>query len=530
MKKKTMASVAIALSVVLLLVGCGGKQNESDANKNGGSGNGGGTFIIRTVGDPMSFNPVMNADDNGYPIFQNMFLRLCALDAGKQNLVPEAAKEWSYNDDATELTFILRDDIKWTDGEKLTSEDVKYTFDTIKVNPSYYFSSNMQNVASIETPDEYTVVFKLSQPDASFVKLLGWYATFIIPEHVYNNGQDWAENPANNNPVTSGPFKFEEYKQGESVTLVRNDDFPEPAKLDKLVFSVIPDEATAIQAVKNGEIDFFENFPPSSLEELEADENLRVVINEYPSPIRMVFNLETEILSDPAVRKAIAYAINRDEISEKVFQGVQKAEYSMYPSMMEWAANTENTAPEFNIAKAIEILEEAGYTKDADGFYIRGLTIDTFEGNGFPDTVKLLKATLAEVGIEAELNVQEYNSWSQKVGDNRDFMIELQGGFMGPDPAALATRVQTGMTFNWGSYSNTEVDELLQKGAATGNQDERAGYYKEAQKILAEELPYVNIVSFAGPEVNSTRFINLPYDGQGKWGWADYSHVEMVNK
>lgn len=527
MKRKLARLMAVVLGASMLIAGCG-KQEQGTASNEGEKGNGGGTFIIRATGDPMSFNPVINADDNGYPIFQNMYLRLCALDSSKQNLVPEAAKEWEYNEDATVLTFKLREDLKWTDGEPLTSEDVKYTFDGIKENPQYYFSSNMQNVASIETPDEYTVVFNLAQPDASFVKILGWYATFIIPEHVYNNGTAWTENPANMEPVSCGPFKLEEYKQGESITLVRNEDYAEPAKLDKLIFSIIPDEATAIQAVRNGEIDFFENFPAASVAELETDENLRVIVNQYPSPIRMVFNTKAESVSDAAVRKAIATAINREEISEKVFHEIQKPEYNLYPSMIEWATNSENTAPKFDTAAASKILEDAGYKKDADGYYIKGLTIDVFEGAGYPDTAKLIQATLAEAGIGVEIQVSEYNAWQQKVGDNRDFVILLMGGFMGPDPAALATRVQTDMTFNWGSYSNAHVDELLAKGASTSDETERAGYYKEVQKILAEELPYLNIVSFAGPEVNSTRFENLPYDGQGKWGWADYSHVELV--
>ena len=139
----------------------------------------------------------------------------------------------------------------------------------------------------------------------------------------------------------------------------------------------------------------------------------------------------------------------------------------MYPSMIKWAANTEDTAPKFNLDEASKILEDAGYQKDADGFYIKGLTLDVFEGNGYPDTAKLIKATLAKAGIGIEIQVSEYNAWNQKVGVENDFTIELQGGFMGPDPAALKTRVGTGMTFNWGSYSNAQVDDLLTKGAST---------------------------------------------------------------
>lgn len=476
----------------------------------------------------MSFNPDIIGDDNLYPIAQNLFHRLAGLDISKQNLVPEAAKEWSYNDDATTLTFKLREDLKWSDGQPLTSKDVKYTFETIKANPSYYFSPKMSIVSSIDAPDDYTVVFNLSEPDASFASILGWYSTFILPEHIYNNGQKWEENAAYMQPVTSGPFTLESYKQGESVTLKKNPDYPEPAKLDKLIFSVIPDEATAIQALQNGEIDFYENFPASSKTELEANPNLRVTVNEYPSPIRMVFNFNNEKLKDVALRKAIATAIDREEISQKVFQGIQKPERAMYPSMIEWAANTEDMAPDFSIESASKILEDAGYKKDAKGFYVSGLTIDVFEGAGYPDSAKLVSATLAKAGIEATVQVHEYNAWNQKCGIERDFMIEMQGGFMGPDPAALINRIATGQSSNWGSYSNTQVDELLKKGSATSNQDERAKYYKDAQKILAEDLPYVNIVAFAGPEANSANFINLPSDGAGKWAWANYSHTEKV--
>lgn len=312
------------------------------------------------------------------------------------------------------------------------------------------------------------------------------------------------------------------------MTLVKNSDFPEPANLDKLIFSIIPDETTALQALKNGEIDFYENFPAASAKEMEGDANIRVIKNQYPSPMRMVFNMDDEKVADPAVRKAIATAIDREEISKKVFDQVQTPEYAMYPSMIEWAANTKDIAPEFNTEEAGSILEGAGYQKDAGGFYIKGLTLDVFEGSGYPDTAKLMKATLEKAGIGIDIQVSEYNAWNQKVGVENNFTVELQGGFMGPDPAALQTRVGTDMTFNWGKYSNLKVDELLKKGVSVSDESERASYYKEVQSILAEDIPYINIVSFAGAEASSTRFKNLPYDGQGKWGWADYSHTELV--
>ena len=134
MKKRAALLLAGILIFGVAAGGCGGdsggkeKGTEAKQEKSGGSSD---AFIIRAVGDPMTFNPDITGDDNAYPIVQNMYHRLCALDSSKQNLVPDAAKEWEYSDDAKTLTFKLREDLKWTDGEALTSADVKYTFDLL---------------------------------------------------------------------------------------------------------------------------------------------------------------------------------------------------------------------------------------------------------------------------------------------------------------------------------------------------------------------------------------------------------------
>ena len=486
------------------------------------------TLIVRAYGDPMSFNPNVIADDYAYPIVQNIYNRLVKLDASKQ-VIPDLATDWDVSEDGLSITFHLRDDAHWHDGEKVTSEDVKYTFDTIKDNASYYLSSRLQIVDSIETPDQYTVVFNLTQPDVSFIADIGWYACFILPEHIFNNGQAWEDNPASKEPIGSGPFKFVEHKQGEYVTLVANPEYHEGApKLDRVIFSIIPDDATAVQALINGEIDVLESVPAANVDELLANNNIRMVLNEYPSPMRIIFNMDNEVLQDVNLRKAIATAINREEISEKVYNGIQKPEYNMYPSLIEWASNSEDTAPKFNIEEARRILEEAGYTQDSEGYYVRGITIDVFEDGNYPDAAKLMAATLAEAGIELIVQVHEFNAWNEKVIIQRDFMLELQGGFMGPDPAALYKRFGTGQGSNVGNYSNAEFDDLCLRAVAIGDQAERARLYKEAQAILAEELPYIPIVAYAAYDANNVRFTNLPIDGTGKWGWQEYTFTDIV--
>lgn len=491
----------------------------------------GGTLVVRINGDPVSFNPSISSDDNLYKPAQNFYNRLVKLDASKQ-IIPDAAESWDVSEDGMTITFHLRQDMYWTDGEALDAEDVAYTFTYIKEHSTCYFSSKMSNVASVEAVDPYTVVFNMAEPDVSIIARLGWYGTFILPEHVFNNGQEWADNPASTTPtVTSGPFTFVEYKQGESITLAANPNyFGGSPQVDTVVFSIIADSETAVQALLNGEIDELASMPTSYVEQLMADDSVVLALNEYPSPIRIVFNCLDEKISDQALRTAISMCIDREDISAKATAGIMPPEYAMYPSLIAWASNTEDVAPAFSVENAEKTLIDAGYTKDADGYYVRGLTIDVFSSSAYyADAAKLIAANCAKAGIELSVNVLEYNSWSQKVGTERNFQLEMQGGFMGPDPSAMRDRIGTGQGSNYSGYSNAEVDELLQKAVATGVTEERAGYFKAVQKILAEELPYVNILAYAGYDAHGANVENLPIDGTGKWGWNEYTYTRFVD-
>ena len=530
MKKKVLAILAIVLCLAMVMMtACGGGSGSGGGESSGGESEAaeGGTFIVRSIGDPTSFNPDMVGDDNLYPIAQNIYLRLVGLDASKTGIVGEAAESWEYNDDASELTFHLRKDLVWTDGNPLDAGDVKYTFETIKNNASYYFNYAMANVSAIETPDDYTVVFKLGSPDASFLSSLAWYATFILSEEAYGGAENWDDAAANSEPVTCGPFKLDSYEQGVSVTLVRNDAFPEPAKLDKLIFSIIPDETTAVEALKNGEIDFMEAIPTASAGDVEATGLFNVYYNDYPSPVRFIYNCTKEPFDQAAVRVALAKAINKDEISTKVYNGYQTPEYSMYPSMVSAIANMDDVAPNFDIEGCKADLEAAGLKADADGYYIKGVRLVVFEGMGYPEMANLIKATMAEAGVEIEVQVYDFNGWVDKVLGG-EFEIEMHGGFLGPDPSALTGRIGTTGGDNTGKYSNAKVDELLAQAVALGDMNDRIPLYKEVQKLLAADMPYVPVVSYSAPEAASNKFVNLPADGTGKWGWGNYGHTELA--
>lgn len=537
MKMKKFLSLVLVMALCLTaLAACGGNGGtEAPAATNAPAAAGSespapaapvstmDTLIVRNTGDPMSFNPTVAADDNLYYAAMCMFHRLTKLDTTKSP-VPDAAESWDVSDDALTITWHLKDGLKWSDGEPLTADDVKYTFDYIKEHPETYFSTSMQIVDSIEVVDDLTVVFHMNTADMSFVARIGWYGTFILPEHVFNNGQKWEDNPASTTPVTSGPYKYGSYTQGSDITLVANEDYVEGAPaIKKIIFSIIPDDATAIQALLNGELDYMQNVPSAYADQLLADPNYRMIRDIYPSPYRIIFNVNDPIVGDLAVRKAIALCINREDISAKVYANIMPPEYSAYPSCVTWCSNTTDVYPSQDIEAAKKVLEDAGYTKDADGYYVRGIEWEVFEG--MQDMANLIIASCKEAGIEIKLNLSEYNAWAQKVGPEGNYMMEAQGGFMGPDPAALATRYGTGSNTNYAGWSNAEFDALCAEAAATGDSAKRAELYKAAQKLIIEELPAINVVGYASYTVCPANLKNAPEDGAGQWGWADWNYA-----
>ena len=537
MKMKKFLSLVLVMALCLTaLAACGGNGGtEAPAATNAPAAAGSespapaapvstmDTLIVRNTGDPMSFNPSVASDDNLYYAAMCMFHRLTKLDTTKSP-VPDAAESWDVSDDALTITWHLKDGLKWSDGEPLTADDVKYTFDYIKEHPETYFSTSMQIVDSIEVVDDLTVVFHMNTADMSFVARIGWYGTFILPEHVFNNGQKWEENPASTIPVTSGPYKYGSYTQGSDITLVANEDYVEGAPaIKKIIFSIIPDDATAIQALLNGELDYMQNVPSAYADQLLADPNYRMIQDIYPSPYRIIFNVNDPIVGDLAVRKAIALCINREDISAKVYANIMPPEYSAYPSCVTWCSNTTDVYPSQDIEAAKKVLEDAGYTKDADGYYVRGIEWEVFEG--MQDMANLIIASCKEAGIEIKLNLSEYNAWAQKVGPEGNYMMEAQGGFMGPDPAALATRYGTGSNSNYAGWSNAEFDALCAEAAATGDSAKRAELYKAAQKLIIEELPAINVVGYASYTVCPANLKNAPEDGAGQWGWADWNYA-----
>ncbi len=473
---------------------------EAESEDQGSSLPQGGTIVVGQSTEPITLNPDGNPDSANDIIMQNVFSRLLKI-SNSEDIIPDLALTYDVSDDGFTYTFHLREGVKFHDGESFTSEDVKFTFDQI-IAQGGRASGGLSNVTDISCPDDLTVVFTLKQVDASFIYNIAYQGTYVLPKHVYE-GKDWLGADAMQPPIGTGPFKFSKWDKGISVTLEKNPDYflgPEVPYLDKVILSYITDTNTAMQAFYNGELDVLGIIPASS-EYATLFANQDVVMDKvvYPSRFVIGYNMNKKPFDDVNVRKAVACAINSDEIIQKALKEVGQKATTYITPLYSWAVNSDPTGAvqSYDAAKAVQYLEAAGLTKDGNGNYLK-VKIDTLNYAPFTDVIQVIRDELAKVGIEVEINMMEYAAWDEKVNQQKDFEVCVTSEYQGPDAGNLASCVVTGQYNNCFGYSNAQVDDLMTQALALSTREERAPLYQQVQEILAADIPYVPFSEWLG--------------------------------
>lgn len=514
--------IAVVLAFSLVLTACSNPQENGDTVESAKT-----TLVVSHFENPGSFNPCWKSDDPAYAINQNIFNKLVTLNADFE-IRPDLATEWTISEDGLTYTFKLADNVTWHDGEPFTSADVKWTLDAIREYKGRMYIE-FGNIDYVECPDDYTVILHMSQPDAALLGFLSWYACFIMPKHIYE-GTDWTTNPANQSPIGTGPFKFVSWEQGESVELEANEEYFKGAPyIKRLIFKIIPDENSALQAFKNGEVDIIGGgIPYSEVKNLQEDPRATVILKEYPSRYYLGFNFKNEILQDHRVREAIARAIDRSEILEKAFHGIGHEAWGFYTPVISWAYNDQDLAPEFDLEKANDLLDEAGYKPEANGVRLK-FDFVHFPGTDVADTATILKEQLKKIGVELNLVQLEMAAWVPRIRQEMNFDITMTNGFHGPDPHNLYGRIATdGGNRVSGTYSNKQLDQILLDAVRETNQEERGKLYKQAQKIMAEDLPIVPLIDIISPVVYASDIVGHPFSPEGCAAGVTFSDYSLV--
>lgn len=498
--------IVVALVTLLVLVGC----------SSGGGGSTSGekdfTFITVTTNEPQSFHPDRTSDDGAWPVNQNIFNRLVKLNAFNE-FVPDLAKDWEFSEDGLTLTFNLHEGVKWHDGTDFSSEDVKYTYDTM-VSEAWQYAGALSTVDSIDTPDANTVVFNLKNADSSILSKLSWYGTFILPKHIYD-GTDHATNPANQKPVGTGPFKFVKYESGVAVTLERNDDFfGGDIDVKNLVFRIIPDESTRYQAFINGEIDFISQLPTANVDSLDGDDNYEVIKSLGINRTYVTFNLEDPDFGKVDVRKAVALAVDQQSIYDRVGGAGAKSETLISPVFTDYVDDSIKL-PAVDVDAAVALLEGAGYTKNANGYYIE-TELDYFVSGNFGDVASIIAANLEKIGIKVVLNAQEMSAWQSKVMDDGNFSVTMLAGYQGPDVSGVDNRVKSTGSTNIAGYNNPELDEALSQGVIASSPEDRRPFYVTVQQIMLDDLPIIPLLDNGSKTPIKKEFTGTPHQDKTK--------------
>ncbi|MDZ5472321.1 ABC transporter substrate-binding protein [Bacillus sp. 31A1R] len=494
--RKGLSMLMIAF-ILLMITGCTGTKETGTTTDKGSSSEPkkGGTFIVSIDENVDNLNPDANGGQSFYPMAQNIFSRLIKIN-NEQKIIPDLAKDWVVSEDGTEITFNLNTNVKWHDGKDFSCNDVKWTLDTIKANNGFAVG-NLKNIKEVSCTDANTTVIQLNHADVTFLGNLAWYGTFILPEHVYS-GDNW-EAGTSIDPVGSGPFKFEKFDNGKSMTLVRNDDyFGHVPYVDKVIFSIIPDENTMMQAFLNGDVDSSELPPPTAMiQQMKDDPSIVVDPNLFPARYYIAFNFAEKPFDNLKARQAVAYALDNNDIVNKAMNGLAiPAEYFLSP-VYDWAVTDDYKVTGYDPKKAEDLLKEAGYTKNKDGFYF-DVSFDVYEYSAFVDVAKVVQYQLKQIGINVKLNVLEFAAWSEKVQKNKNFNMAITNGYHGPDVGSIAFRVASDGTNNFSGYHNSDLDKLLSEGSQLYDEETRAPLYKDVQRILSEDLPIYPIADENG--------------------------------
>jgi peptide/nickel transport system substrate-binding protein len=518
--------LALVLAVGLVVAGCPADPETDDAQPDEPTPEPvddepvhGGTLVVALSADPGHLNPAISTAGPVHTASELLYNGLLEFSDELEPL-PSLAESWDIEDDGATYTFHLRDDVVWHDGTPFTSADVVYTFTEVLLEFHARTAASLGAAnPSIEVPDDHTVVFRFEEPYAPLLQQLDVTEAPILAAHIYE-GTDPNENPANTEPVGTGPFRFVSYAPDSEIVFERNDDYwkDDLPYFDRVVQRIIPDSGAQVIALEGGEVNFLWGVPGPDRERLEADENVAFITAPLGPGggnciMTVSFNLERPLWQDLRTRQAIAHALDRDQFLERILFGEGRVADAPISSGIPFAHAQGLDMPSFDRDEAERLLDEAGWVRNGDIREAQGVE-GVEDGTPFAFTFlhfpafnqygELLRAQLREVGIDVGQRPLEPPVFAETVFTERDFDTNIISYCNGPDPEIGVRRMYDSANIrpvpfsNSSAYVNEDVDRLFDEAQRTVDTDRRGELYREIQEILVEELPYFWIVETTG--------------------------------
>ncbi len=489
----------------LIITACGSSsQNTADASLDFSRNyppESGGTLINAMSAEPSGLISMIAGESASSAITANIFNSLLKYDKNLE-LEGDLVKSWDISPDQKTITFKLKPNLKWADGAPLTSADVLFTWQAVTDEKTASpYASDFQLVKQAETPDALT--FRVTYAQTYAPALDSWAGLQILPKHLLQ-GKDLHTTAFARNPVGSHYYKLDNWTHGENLKLSRNpNSVLGPARIDKLITRIIPDNSAQFLELMAGNIDYMGLDPIKYSRIIPARPELQQKLALYKelgnSYTYMGFNLKHKPFDDVRVRRAINYAIDKQEIIDGVYLGLGINIASPYKPGTRWSNPALNPYP-YDPAKALALLKEAGFKdSDGDGILERdgkpfAFEIITNQNKEREKSAVLIQRRLKDVGIDVKIRAIEWASFISRFIKTGDFDVVVLGWGLGLDPDQYNiwhSSQQAPGQFNFIGYQNPAVDQLLEQGRQELNPDKRMKIYHEFARILLEDSPIV---------------------------------------
>jgi len=463
-------------------------------------------------GNPDTLDPHKTAGTLTFQTLKSIYDTLVEPDQ-EERIVPALAVSWTVSADGLTWTFKLRTGVVFHNGDRFASRDVKATFDRVRdkatASPK---ASEFAAIASIDTPDDMTVVIKLSKPFAPFLAVLasGWAA--ILPKSLIDSGNDFATKP-----VGTGPFVLKEFVRDSRIVLEKNKNYwiKGSPKLDRIVMNIIPERAVQVQGLISGAIDAVEFVGPNDLSVLAASPDVQVdkVLSALIQV--MAINCTNPILADARVRQAINYAVDKQTVLDVAYGGgriigtfmdATNAYYKDFTSLYP-----------YNPDKARSLLKEAGVPADASFTLVLPSNYEEHVKAG-----QLYQDMLTKVGLKVNIKLVDWPTWLADVytAAKYDFTVIGHTGKLDPD----GTVGGYGNKSKYVRWDNPQALDLITRAAGTIGYENRRKLYDQALEIMAKEVPFVYLGSsfrFKAYRKNVTDYRMTPKLDTFDFRWTD---------
>ncbi|MGI9331892.1 MAG: ABC transporter substrate-binding protein [Gammaproteobacteria bacterium] len=450
----------------------------------------GGTLVAAFSADPAGFDPVRGPSGMSHVVIEQVYSTLMALDP-EAKPYPELAESYDVSDDGLAYTFKLRQGVQFHNGDMLTAQDVKFSFDRLRAPDSgYSYGAQVETIESVDVVDTHTVTFKLSKRTGPFLIYMAFPGSSIVPKKAVEAGHD-----LNAQPIGSGPFKFVSYQPRQAIVFEKHANYFQAGKpyFDRMEYRIIPDITALTNAVLSGEVNFSTEIPPKDWAQVTSNPELTGVTLEGSRYNWLLCNTGKPPLDNPKVRQAVAHAINREALVRGAFFGQATPILGGVVPQWNWAySDIQYFNPKGDPDKAKALLAEAGL---ADGFET-SMTI----ASSFPAQMAMapiIQANLAAAGIKAKIGTMEIPRYWDEVWSTSNFDITTMywlSPLADPDDF-LTNNYKCGMAINVQKYCNEQMDELLEAAKAAASEAERKALYEQVTRLSLDDMGQVPLVN-----------------------------------